>query len=577
MTETEPIAVLVASNDARSLEIAQRVLAQAGDRLIAVTNVAEAIATAASERPEVAFVDLAMEDESALSLVHHLAAVCPGIAVHAIVRSSRMELAAQAISLGAAGLLVSPPNGDGLLQAVGDARARRAEAKKRKELAAELDRMRRQNELLERVVRLARGSGHSEAVRAIAEALAEASGAQGAALYATFDQGAECVRLGATGTTRDAPAICRGEDLARFAEARKAKLAPLQAQQGTLGLALLERPDETREREIDTMTDLATAVLALIDTRQGSAPVAESTDHRRPYTFGYFQDVASREIEKAKRHERRLAIAAIVLDAESGEAARREIEEVVRTVVRDTDVFAAHRDDQYFLLLPETGTIGANACRRRLLIRAAGDRRAKTAASDRRAPASGPSRGAPLSIGIASFPHDGGTLDRLVRIASQRAKDQARSAVHALGLASLPLDEIIDTLMSRPMLDAGSGSPRPLDLATPALHSLVAQACREGSRGGAATVYVTMQPGMGLVSAARQAVHDANDVSVKVVDVRGVEGCADAEAIVITAEHGTWTCCGRVGKERFHGMHSADPLLADLAAQRLAQAGGRRA
>jgi hypothetical protein len=183
----------------------------------------------------------------------------------------------------------------------------------------------------------------------------------------------------------------------------------------------------------------------------------------------------------------------------------------------------------------------------------------------------------PISIGVAAYPHDGITLDRLLRGSRQRAQDAARSAVHTLGLASLPLGEIIDTLLARPLFGAGIGSPYPLDLGTPAVLSLVSIACREAKRGGAASVLVTLQPGMGLVSAARQTfAYEAPDVTVHVADIRAAPLCDDAEAIVVSAEHGTWVCCGRVGNERFKGVHAADPLLADLISQRLAQSSGIR-
>src|SRR5262249_14890583 len=130
--------------------------------------------------------------------------------------------------------------------------------------------------------------------------------------------------------------------------------------------------------------------------------------------------------------------------------------------------------------------------------------------------------------------------------------------------------------LAKPLLDSGPGSPLPLELATPAMLSLVAQACREARRGGAATMMVTVQPGAGMASAVRQAVRDAQDVTVRAVDARGRNGCADLEAVVVEAEHGSWVCCGRTTRERFRGVHAADPLLCDLVAHRLAQAGGGR-
>jgi hypothetical protein len=89
-------------------------------------------------------------------------------------------------------------------------------------------------------------------------------------------------------------------------------------------------------------------------------------------------------------------------------------------------------------------------------------------------------------------------------------------------------------------------------------------------------VFASVQQGLGMASAVRQAMRDATEATVRTVDARGVEGCVDVEAVVVLAEHGSWVCCGRLTRERFRGVHAADPLLAELVAHRLAQAGGLR-
>jgi GGDEF domain-containing protein len=319
-------------------------------------------------------------------------------------------------------------------------------------------------------------------------------------------------------------------------------------------------------------------VLAFVDAGESRARDARLEARSRLYSFAYLQDIAGREVDKAKRHGRRLAIAGIVLDKDASAKARADLEQAVLGVVRDTDVLARFDDTELYLLLPETDALGAHACRRRLLVRSEGDRRSRTPASDRRGPISmRPGRGSPVSIGVAAYPHDGATLERLLRAARQRAQDAARSAVHTLGLAPMPLGDMIDALLARPMMGAGFGSPYPLDLVAPAMLSLVAAACREARRGGVVSVLVSARAGLGMASAARQAfTGDPHESKVVVADIRGAPRCENAEAIVINAEHGSWVCCGRRDDERFRGVHAADPLLADLVAQRLAQASGAR-
>jgi hypothetical protein len=61
--------------------------------------------------------------------------------------------------------------------------------------------------------------------------------------------------------------------------------------------------------------------------------------------------------------------------------------------------------------------------------------------------------------------------------------------------------------------------------------------------------------------------HDGHDIEVR--DVRHLPGGSDAFAVVVRADHGSWVTCGRLENDRFVGVHAADPLLADLVADRI--------
>ena len=569
--------ILAASEDEATLATLTRAITAAGDHVTASRDVAEAIATAAGERADVAFVDVMLDGGAGLALVHHLTAACPGIHVYALAPESNLELGAQAVALGAEGFVSVPPSGDALLHVVGEVRAKRAAERERVRLESDLAAARRRNALMDRIVQLAHGAAHSEVARAILEAIAEVGEVRGGALYATTDPPhGPCVRLAATGTLNDLPETSQGEDLLRLASARGATVVPMGVAERILALAILEGADPAREHDVAAVASLAATVLAFVDAGEARGREAQRDGRARVYSFAYLQDIAGREIDKAKRHGRRLAVAAVLLDKEAGAKARSELEQVVLSVVRDTDVLARFDDNEFYLLLPETDALGAHSCRRRLLVRAEGDRRARSPANDRRGPVSmRPGRGVPVSIGVAAYPHDGTALDRLLRAARQRAGDSARSTVHALGLAPLPLGEMIDVLLARPLVGAGPGAPSPLDLVAPAVLSLVGAACREARRGGSTSVLVTARGGMGMASAARQ-VFEGQDPAVHLADVRSAAGCENAEAIVVNAAHGAWVCCGRRDEERFRGVHAADPLLADLGAARLSLASGVR-
>ena len=113
-------------------------------------------------------------------------------------------------------------------------------------------------------------------------------------------------------------------------------------------------------------TQAATA-LALIAEREQSTRSAMKDPSSSAYTFAYFVDVAGREIDKARRHGRRFALATIGLDEAALSLARSaqgapgsgpdsqrepsvEAAERVLAAVRDTDVLARVDESEFYLL-----------------------------------------------------------------------------------------------------------------------------------------------------------------------------------------------------------------------------------
>src|SRR5690606_12073550 len=120
----------------------------------------------------------------------------------------------------------------------------------------------------------------------------------------------------------------------------------------------------------------AATTFALIGEREHSHRGAMKDPSSSAYTFAYFVDVAGREIDKARRHGRRFALATLAVDEEppvvagaaqpAGAAGPPSVASVERILgaVRDTDVLARVDEREFYLLLPETGGIGAHICRR---------------------------------------------------------------------------------------------------------------------------------------------------------------------------------------------------------------------
>ena len=557
-----PLRILAVIEDRAVARVIERIVQEEGDTLDVASSIESAVASASALPADLAFVELGASAGAALALCHHLPRVSPGITVHAVVSSADLERGAEALSLGAASIIVSPPTGDSIARALAVSKQERFRAKQVAILEEKLSRERRRLETYDRLVRFARGAAPSDAMRAIVDGVAQLSGAQGVALYATFgDLDSERVRLAAIGSALDFPSTSQPADLSRLAQARQARVLSLVSAGGELGVLVLDRAPLLPEPELSSVADLAAAMLSLVDRQDH---VDESV---RIFPPRHFRTVADRMLTLASRHDRRASVLAITLPLADRPHRREEATLEIAEILRNTDALCGTEEGDLLIFLPETAGLGAHHARRRIQARLSGERRARPKAQVVRTTLEPRNSSASIAIGVATFPHDGPTLKRLVHAARARAVDDSRSPVHVLSLDAMPLQELVDALIARPMLDAGPRSPFPLDVAGAALFALVTRACREALRGGETRVLTTLQPGLGVAAAARQA------VSPRVLDVRAEPGCADVEAIVVEAEHGAWVCCGRVIGDRFRGVHCADPLLADVLTRRITTAG----
>ncbi|HEY8075746.1 MAG TPA: hypothetical protein VIF62_16585 [Labilithrix sp.] len=558
--------VLAVIEDADIAQSVASIVRSEGDELHTASTIESATLEASKTQFDVAFVELRAEGGAALALCHHLPSLCDGIAVQAIVHASELARGEEALSLGAAGVIVAPPTGDAMARVLTTFKHEAARKTQVTSLERKLARERKRLETYDRLVRFARGAAPSDAVRAIVDGVAQLSGAHGVALYATFGgDDSDRVLLAALGTALDLPSTCQPADLSRLVQARSARVVPLVASSGELGILVLDQAPSTPEPEVAQLADLAAAMLSLVDRKD---TIDESL---RVFPPRHFRSVAERMLTLAERHSRRAAVLAIAVPNPDKPGRREEITVEIADIVRNTDALCGSEEGDLLLFLPETTGLGAHACRRRILSRLQGDRRARSRQPTPRAPQEPSSKSPPVAVGVASFPHDGTTLKRLTRAARARAVDDGRSPVHALQLDGMPLPELVDALIARPIFDAGPRSPYPLDVACSALFSLVGRVCREALRGGDTSVMTTLQPGLGVAAAARQSAQP------RVLDVRAEPGCENIEAIVVEAEHGAWVCCGRVVGDRFRGVHAADPLLADVLTRRLAAAGATHA
>jgi hypothetical protein len=116
-------------------------------------------------------------------------------------------------------------------------------------------------------------------------------------------------------------------------------------------------------------------------------------------------------------------------------ALRRNLADALLDAVRDSDVVARVEDDELYVLLPETGLLGALACRRRI--------RARLSSLE---VLSGLTALTPL-VGIGVFPTDGRDFGRLLRVARRRSDGSRQGVYRRLGLGGASFWEAVDRLL----------------------------------------------------------------------------------------------------------------------------------
>ncbi|MEO6602852.1 MAG: response regulator [Polyangiaceae bacterium] len=570
------VVAIVSSADA--IEIMSRTLSQSGDRLSVATDLAEGLVQISSQVPDVAFVDVTLGDGAGLAVLHHIRALAPHVTVFALTGADRLLLGVQASALGSAGTLVMPLSGDELLNALSDVRTRLAERLERMRLVRAATVSLRHVSLVEQVAEIAEAATRREAAQRLADVLVQGVGAVLAAVYVPAAEGSrQLMRVAGRGEIGDAPSFCDEMELLNHARERKLDTIRLALKSEQSGMILLGKSADGKSVAesfplLPLIAAQATTALALIGARELSHRGSMKDPSSSAYTFAYFVDVAGREIDMALRHNRRFALATIFVQFQRRMSAPEAVEptvlvaEHVLAAVRDTDVLARVDANEFYLLLPETGGLGAHSCRRRVITEMA-----------QRGPG-WPDEGLQVTVGVATFPHDGGDLSRLLRVAKQRAEASLNSVVHQLDLGGLSLSDLVDTLLAQLAEGPTSGArgleiPHYIELPAMDLVGLALATVSDASRGGQARIIASVHPGISMGGAVR-AEHgrDGEGLVFDAVDLTGLEGCSNVEVLCVVAEHSAYVLIGRNEGHVVRAVHAADPLLVDLLLRKLSDA-----
>jgi len=292
------------------------------------------------------------------------------------------------------------------------------------------------------------------------------------------------------------------------------------------------------------------------------------------YSFAYFVDLAGREIDLARRHGRRFALATVEA---VGDYDARALVEVVLSAVRDTDVVARAEENELLLLLPETGSKGSRTLRRRII--------------DRVQQQVGPNRAPPVRVGVAAFPFDGEDLSRLLRIARRRAERwspyDAHVATHRVLREATQWLARAHKPGERPA--EGVAPFIPLEVPLRDGWALFDMIVREATRAGDATIAIhgahdSTEPSLGLAHGVRASTIDAMGPTSTPGGQPRVERDRDIlslmtgvsrlsadlpfqglEVIAVLAEHACYGLIGRVADGRLLALHGHDlPIVEAL-------------
>lgn len=337
------LTVLAVIGDDQTRDFLPRVIT--ADRLVLARDLAEGIALAEAEVPDVAFVDVGIGDGAGLAMVHHLKALVPDATIFALASRQALEAGAHALALGGAGLFLLPLGGDELLNAVSSVRARLVERGLRARMEQESAVAARSTRWIARLSGLADARDRNSAAQQVAEVFVEASGAAGVAVYLVVgERTTELARSAALGALDQAPAFGSESDILDYARSERLTVVPLALRKVTAGHVLLqpsEGADDGLPRSggggmgsgrggeasagahglpgatgvLKLLAQQATTALALLAERERSSGGAAMKDPASSaYSFAYYVDVAGREIDKAKRYGRRFSIATILVE-----------------------------------------------------------------------------------------------------------------------------------------------------------------------------------------------------------------------------------------------------------------------
>ena len=177
---------------------------------------------------------------------------------------------------------------------------------------------RRAQKLADELSQLISAPSRRDAAERLALLLSQA-GAQRVLAYLPADEGSrQLVCLATIGSAEHSPTFCEDFELLNYAQAENLQVVRLTLERKTAALLLLgasiAQPLTPLLDSLSIIGPQIAMTLALVMEREQTSRGAMKDPSSSAYTFAYFVDIAGREIDKARRHARRFALATLSIE-----------------------------------------------------------------------------------------------------------------------------------------------------------------------------------------------------------------------------------------------------------------------
>jgi len=224
-------------------------------------------------------------------------------------------------------------------------------------------------------------------------------------------------------------------------KARSVMAVPMVARGFTRGVLIADStaPDAFSERDLQLLSIVARSAVLALENAELHKQTEELTiidELTETYNFRYFQRKLVEERRRAARYRLPLSIIMVDIDwfkrfndtygHEAGNVVLKSLSQVIKSCIRDVDVFARYGGEEFVVILPQTNLESAKTIGERI--------REQVESTDITIPELGVKR-ITVSVGVSSFPENGKPEDELVSAADKalyRAKGEGRNLVCTL-------------------------------------------------------------------------------------------------------------------------------------------------